>query len=125
MRSSEKLNENEEALPTYRREASIRMKMQAVGDLIFGLYRGTPQEGEWIIACLEGAWAALVGERLAQVCRPALFEEGCLTIQILDPSWVDALQGMGAELREKIRAATHNEVRHVRFRTAAASEQLP
>ena len=92
--------------------------MKPLGDVLFGLYRGTPQNGEWVVACLEGSWAGLLGDRLAAVCRPYCLEGGCLVIEITDRSWADALQGMATELCARIGSATRNEVRQLRFRMA-------
>lgn len=74
-----------------------------------------------MIACLEGAWTALVGERVAQVCRPLLFDESCLVIEITDPAWEAAIKGMTPELLDKIRTGTCGEVRLLDFRVVPAS----
>jgi predicted nucleic acid-binding Zn ribbon protein len=96
--------------------------MKPLSDVLFGLYRGTPQHEEWVIACLEGAWPALVGDRLAGVCRPKRLEKGHLIIEISDRTWADALRGMQSELCDKIRAATRDEVRQIAFRASIDPE---
>jgi hypothetical protein len=96
--------------------------MRPLSDVLFGLYRGTPQHGEWVVACLEGSWPALLGERLAAVCRPRRLDGGCLLIEIIDPSWADALRGMRTELCDRIGSATRNEVRQVKFRETSEAD---
>jgi hypothetical protein len=92
--------------------------MDPISSVLFTLYRGTPQHGEWIIACLEGAWPILVGERAARACRPLIFDESCLTVEITDPDWEEAIKGMKAELLDKIRTGTCGEVRQLSFRSS-------
>jgi hypothetical protein len=90
--------------------------MDSISSVLFTLYRGTPQHGEWIIACLEGAWQALAGERIALVCRPLLFDESCLVIEITDPAWEAPIREMAGELLDRIRTGTCGEVRLLDFR---------
>ncbi len=90
--------------------------MKPLSDVVFGLYRGTPEHEEWVIACLEGAWPNLIGDRLATVCRPHRFGRGRLVIEVTDPAWNDALRAMRDQLCDKIRAATGGEVRQIAFR---------
>ena len=90
--------------------------MERVSDILFSLFRGTPQHGDWVVACLEGAWAPLVGERLAAACRPVSFEGSELVIEITDREWDDAIRSLADELLEKIRDATGNEVQQLSFR---------
>lgn len=89
--------------------------MEPISKILFTLFRGTPQRGEWMIACLEGAWPGLMGDRISQACRPLRFENACLTIQILDAAWEEALRGMEPELLLRIREATGDEIRELRF----------
>ncbi len=84
--------------------------MKSIGSVLFTMYRGTPQHAEWIMACLEGAWPSLIGDRLAASCRPLRVEESRLTIEITDPEWEDALRSMQADLLDRIRTATFGEV---------------
>jgi hypothetical protein len=90
--------------------------MQSIADTLFSLYRGTPQHEEWVLACLGGAWQSLVGERLDQACRPVRFAGTCLTIEVTDPSYLEPLRSMEAEVRDRLRVATRQEVRQIRFR---------
>jgi hypothetical protein len=87
--------------------------MEPVSSVLFSLYRGTPQHDEWVLACLEGAWAGIVGERLAAVCRPHSFKESSLVIAVADASWEKALKGLKKEITQKLRSATFGEVRSV------------
>ena len=81
--------------------------------ILFSLYRGTPQHGEWVIGCLKGAWPKLLGGKLAGVCRPVRFENSKLIIEILDPDWEEAVKSVQPALLEKLRTATAGEVRRI------------
>ena len=90
--------------------------MEPISSVLFKIYRGTPQHAEWMVACLQGAWPALVGERLAQVCRPVAFSKFKLTIEILDRDWEGALKSTKTQLLDKVRRATDNEVLEISLR---------
>ena len=87
--------------------------MEPVSSILFSLYRGTPQHEEWILACLQGAWGGIVGERLAEVCRPSAIKGSELVVEITDSSWRKALKGVMQEITEKLRSATHGEVKSI------------
>ena len=82
---------------------------------MFSLFREKPNHGQWVLACLEGAWQKLLGERLAAVCRPVRFENADLSIEILDSEWEQAVKGVKEALLEKLRTATADEVRTITF----------
>jgi hypothetical protein len=81
---------------------------------LFSLHRGTTHYGDWVIACLQGAWLNLVGERLAVACRPIRFENSELTVEILEKSWEDAIKNLKPELLSKLQAATACEFRSIK-----------
>ena len=89
--------------------------MEPLSGILFGLFRGSPQHGDWVLACLEGAWPVLVSERIAQVCRPVRFENSKLTIEITDAAWDEQLRRMGPELLLRIGQGTAAEVRELLF----------
>lgn len=89
--------------------------MEPLSRILFGLFRGTPRHDEWVVSCLEGAWPSLLGERIAQVCRPSSFGNGRLTIEIRDPDWNEPLRKMEAELLLRIGKGTGGEVTELRF----------
>jgi hypothetical protein len=84
-------------------------------EVLYSLNKGQPNNGQWVIACLQGAWSKILGERLAAVCRPAAFEKSDLQIEILDPGWDQAIESVKAALLEKLRTATANEVKSISF----------
>jgi len=84
---------------------------------MLSLYRGMPNHGEWMVACLQGAWPKLVGERLAKVCRPVALENSMLEIQIDDRDWEDALRSIQPMLLKKLQTVTSGEVTALSFRT--------
>ncbi len=89
--------------------------MEPISNILFGLFRGTPRHAEWMIACLEGAWQSLVGERIAAVCRPARFGDSRLTVEVLDPAWEKPLREMTRELLVIVRERTGGEVQDLVF----------
>jgi hypothetical protein len=89
--------------------------MEPVSDMIFSLFRGTPQHGEWLLACLRGAWPGIVGDRIARVCSPAACNGPALVVAIHDAAWESVLQTMRPEVLAKIRSASRGEIRGLSF----------
>jgi len=92
--------------------------------ILLDVYRGTPQHSNWVVACLEGAWAKLVGDRLAAVCRPVLLKETELIVEILDRDWEDALKSVESNLQQKLEAATMGTVKTLTFSRQSAVRSL-
>jgi hypothetical protein len=90
--------------------------MQPISRVLYSLYRGSPRHGSWVIACLEGAWPALVGETLTRVCRPCRFSGSTLVVEILDAAWEESIRSCQEMLLGKLREATGDEVRQIAFR---------
>jgi hypothetical protein len=89
--------------------------LEPLRHVLFSLYKGQSNHGQWVVACLEGSWTKLLGERLAAVCRPASFEDSDLRIEIFDQEWDQAMKSVKPVLLEKLRAATANEVKSISF----------
>jgi len=89
--------------------------VEPLSSVLFSLFKGKPNHGEWVIACLQGAWPRLLGERLAAVCRPGGLKDSDLRIEIFDQSWEAAVKSVRAELLDKLRAATAGEVKSISF----------
>jgi hypothetical protein len=83
--------------------------------VLYTLYKGQPNHGQWVVACLEGSWSKILGERLAAVCGPVSFEKSDLRIEILDRDWDQVMQSVKPALLEKLRTATANEVQSISF----------
>jgi len=83
--------------------------------VLFSLFKGEPNHGQWVVACLEGAWPKLLGDRLSAVCRPARFENAELQIEILDSEWDQAVKSVRQTLLEKLQVATANEIKTITF----------
>jgi len=81
--------------------------------VLVSLQRGTPRHGAWVVACLQGAWPRLIGEKLASVCRPALFRDAELVVEITDRDWEGAVRSVQGALLDKLRAATAGEIRQI------------
>ena len=95
--------------------------MEQLFSVLLLLCRGTPKHGEWVVACLEGAWPKLLGDRLAAICRPALFEGSELAIEMLDSGWEPTIKGIKPALQEKLRHATAGEVKTIRIVSCRSS----
>jgi hypothetical protein len=100
--------------------AVMSVLMEPISPILFSLFRGSPRHAEWVVACLQGAWPGLLGPKLAAVCRPCLYENRRLVIEVLDRAWEDPLRACEPELLAKIRTATSDEVRTLAFRPASS-----
>ena len=89
--------------------------MEPLSTVLFSLYRGTPSREDWLIACLQGAWPGLLGEAIANACRPARLKGRELTVEVADTAWMPALTGMKAELLKRIRGAGSQEIQELTF----------
>ncbi len=89
--------------------------MESLSRVLYSLHIGTPQHGPWVVACLEGAWPKVLGDRLAASCRPVSFKNSCLAIEVRDPSWMQPLQEMRADIEAKLSKATGDVVLQVSF----------
>ena len=89
--------------------------MEPLFGVLFSLFKGQPNHGQWVVACLEGAWPKILGDKLAEVCRPVRLENSDLLIEISNREWEPAVKSVRAELLEKLRTATENEVKTVSF----------
>ncbi|MBZ5498119.1 MAG: DUF721 domain-containing protein [Acidobacteriia bacterium] len=89
--------------------------MESISTTLFSLYRGTPFQDEWLVACLDGAWRGLLGEGVANFCRPLAVRGEELVVEVLDAAWLPTLAGMKQELLQRIRAATGSTVQRLSF----------
>jgi hypothetical protein len=89
--------------------------MEPVSATLFSLYRGTPQHSEWVVACLEGAWEFVLGEKIGAACRPRELRREELVIEVNEKAWLPVLSDMKSELLNRIRSTTDGEVRRLSF----------
>jgi hypothetical protein len=82
--------------------------------VLFSIGRGTPKQGEWVTACLQGAWPKLIGDKLAAVCAPASFEGSTLVVEVNDRQWEEIVGSVKPALLEKLQSATAGAVKHIR-----------
>ncbi|MBN1570394.1 MAG: DUF721 domain-containing protein [Acidobacteria bacterium] len=94
--------------------------MEPLYGVLFSLFKEKPNYGQWVVACLKGAWPKLLGDRLAAVCSPVHFENANLRIEVCSPEWDQALMSVRETLLDKLRAATANEVRTITFSRQSA-----
>jgi len=92
--------------------------------VLFSIYRGTPRHREWVLACLQGAWPKLIGEKLAAVCKPASFDGSALAIEVLDRQWEDAIRSVRLALLDKLQSATAGEVTRISVVSRQSSVEL-
>ena len=96
--------------------------MEPLFGVLLSIHQGTPKHGEWVTACLQGAWPKIIGYRLALVCRPAAFVDGELAVEIVEPGWEETLGGVQQELLEKLRAASSGLVKAVSLKKPATEK---
>lgn len=89
--------------------------LQKLFGILFSLNRDRPEHDKWVLTCLEGAWAKLLGDKLSAVCRPAAVQGSELVVEILDRNWEEALQSVKPEMQEKLRIATAGEIKRISF----------
>lgn len=89
--------------------------MKQLFGILLGIHRGSPRHSDWVLACLEGAWTKLVGDRLAAVCRPVRLEDSELVVEILDPNWEEAVKGVKSALQQKLDSETTGLVKTLSF----------
>jgi predicted nucleic acid-binding Zn ribbon protein len=83
--------------------------------ILFSLQRGTSHHGKWVVECLNGSWAKIVGEKLAAVCRPVYLRDSVLKVEVIDDAWMDAVRSMRLELQHKLYNDTCGEVKEIRI----------
>jgi predicted nucleic acid-binding Zn ribbon protein len=98
--------------------------MESLSSVLFSLYRGTPQHGEWVLACLQGAWSGIVGDRIARVSRPVSWNDYRLVIQVDDADWKQNLSALEGELLARVRSASGNEVRELSIKLNNSPSEL-
>jgi hypothetical protein len=89
--------------------------MEPVSATLFSLYRDTPQHSEWVVACLDGAWQGLLGEKIGTACRPRDLRREELVIEVFEEAWLPVLSDMKTELLSRIRSTTSGEIRRLSF----------
>jgi hypothetical protein len=99
--------------------------MQHVSTVLYTLYKGTPAHGEWVVACLEGAWRGIFGEPLDRKFRPVRFEAGRLTVEVTDSSWEAAVRGMRREIVDRLDRATSGVVTSLDLNSGSAPDSRP
>ncbi len=95
----------------FRRSLIRGSDLDQLFGILLSLQQGTARQGEWVVTCLQGAWSRLIGDRLAAVCRPTLFENSELVVEIVDKDWEGAIRSVQRELLDKLRTATGGRVR--------------
>jgi predicted nucleic acid-binding Zn ribbon protein len=83
--------------------------------ILFSLQRGTSHHGKWIVECLNGCWAKIVGQKLAAVCRPVHLKDSVLKVEVIDDAWMDTVRSMRLELQHKLYDDTCGEVKEIRI----------
>jgi len=93
--------------------------------VLLSLHQGTPRHGEWVVACLQGAWPKMIGDRLASVCRPAIFSGQELVVEILEPEWEEAVRDVKPALLGKLQAITAGLVKEITLKDPSAGKEPP
>jgi hypothetical protein len=90
--------------------------MEPLSKILFSLYQGTPFHDEWMVGCLQGAWAGLLGDRIDKVCRPAAVRGRELVVEVFNADWLPILSGMKLKLLERIHSVTGDGVLQISFK---------
>jgi hypothetical protein len=90
--------------------------------VLLSIHHGTPKHGEWVTACLQGAWPKIIGEKLASVCRPAAFADAELVVEVVEPGWEATLESVQPVLLEKLRAASSGLVKTVSLKQGSTGK---
>jgi predicted nucleic acid-binding Zn ribbon protein len=89
--------------------------MDRAFDILLSLQRGTSLHGRWVLECLKGSWAGLVGAKLAAVCRPAELKDAVLKVEVVDSAWLETVRGLQPELQDKLSSVTGGEVKRLKI----------
>jgi hypothetical protein len=89
--------------------------LERVFGVLFSVWRGSPNQGEWAIACLRGAWPKIIGDRLAFVSVPVSFDGSTLVIEVKDPQWEEVVSSVRSALLEKLQRATADAIKGIRI----------
>ncbi len=101
----------------------VSMEMESISNVLFSHYRDTPYHGEWVVAFLQGAWAGMLGDKIAGVCRPAALRGRELVVEVDDGAWLSALSSMKTELLARICRVAGQEVRELSFVLREAAQE--
>jgi hypothetical protein len=89
--------------------------LERVFGVLFSVWRGSPNQGELAVACLQGAWSKIIGDRLAAVSAPVSFDGSTLVIEVKDPQWDEAVNSVRSALLEKLQCATAGEIKRIKI----------
>ncbi|MCR9095031.1 MAG: DUF721 domain-containing protein [bacterium] len=91
-------------------------RMQPVGDLVGRVLGELGLDGVALAHRIGSEWPEIVGEKVAEHCRPLGLRAGVLEVQVDSPVWSQQLQLRKAELLEKLEARYARQApREVRF----------
>jgi hypothetical protein len=82
----------------------------AVSDLLSTLFIGTPAENRLKEGAIWEVWNSAVGTQIASRARPSAIRNGILTIVVSSAPWLQQLNFMKVQIREKLNAAVGEEL---------------
>jgi hypothetical protein len=65
----------------------------------------------------------MIGEKLASVCRPALFRDPELVVEIVEPGWEEAVRCVKPALLGKLQAATAGMIKEITLRVPSEGKE--
>lgn len=116
---------------------SNRQRMSApatVGRLLSDTLRGTPLERRLAEARIWEIWDRVVGQQIAAQARPNTIRDGVLTVQVASAPWMQQLNFLKPEIRERLNRELNAELvrdiylkagRPTRQANADPPQQLP
>ncbi|WP_337833336.1 DUF721 domain-containing protein [Geoanaerobacter pelophilus] len=91
----------------------VRPKMKrpvAVSQLLATLFSGTPAENRLKEGAIWEVWNSAVGAQIASRAKPVAIRSGVLTIVVSSPPWLQQLNFMKSQIREKLNEAIGEEL---------------
>jgi hypothetical protein len=96
----------------------------AVGDLLGGVFRGTPTEKRLQEIAIWQLWDAAVGPRIAGRARPVAIRDGVLTVVVSSAPWMQQLTFLKKGIVDKLNGMLRQELVRDIFLKAGRPDQL-
>jgi predicted nucleic acid-binding Zn ribbon protein len=98
----------------------------AIGDILSGVFAGTPAEMRLREGRIWLVWDQAVGAKIASHAQPATFRDGTLTLNVDSAPWMQQLNFLKREMIAKVNAELGQEmVRDLYFKAGRVVRQAP
>jgi len=97
-----------------------RAPIQRLGDAVSAVIKELQPRGADLLDTVQGQWPQIVGDDVAQHCRPASIVAQTLRIEVYDSTWYYILANMSRnDIVQRVRTASNNQIRSVQFAPGA------